>query len=52
MLGQQIKIFVDGVLNSGNQSIPWNTEKLAAGVYFIRFKTVNYSIAKRVVVIH
>jgi hypothetical protein len=51
MLGQQIKIFENGVLNSGNQTIPWNTEKLAAGVYFIRLRTGNYSIAKRVVVI-
>jgi hypothetical protein len=52
ILGQQVKIFENGVLNSGNQTVPWNTEKLAAGVYFIRLKTVNYSIAKRVVVIH
>jgi uncharacterized delta-60 repeat protein len=52
MLGQQIKIFENGVLNSGSQTIPWNTEKLAAGVYFIRLRTVNYSIAKKVTVIH
>jgi len=52
MLGQQIKIFENGVLNSGNQTIPWNTEKLAAGVYFIRLRTVNYSTAKKVIVIH
>jgi len=39
-LGQEIKIFENGVLNSGNQTIRWNTEKLAAGVYSIRLRTV------------
>jgi hypothetical protein len=50
--GQKITILEDRVLNSGNQTIPWNTNKVAAGVYFIRLKTVNYSIAKKIVVIH
>ncbi len=50
--GQQIAILEDRVLNSGNQTIPWNTEKLAAGVYFIRLRTVNYSTAKKIIVIH
>jgi hypothetical protein len=50
--GQQIAVIKDGVLNSGNQTIPLNTEKLVAGVYFIRLRTVNYSTAKKLVVIH
>jgi len=50
--GQQIAIVENRVLNSGNQTIPLNTEKLAAGVYFIRLRTVNYSTAKKLVVIH
>jgi hypothetical protein len=50
--GQQIAILENRVLNSGNQTIPLNTEKLAAGVYFIRLRTVNYSTANKLVVIH
>ena len=50
--GQQIGILEDRVLNNGNQTIFWNTEKLAAGVYFIRFSTVNFSTAKKLIVIH
>jgi hypothetical protein len=50
--GQQIGIIEDRVLNTGNQTIPWKTDKLAAGVYFVRLRTVNYSTAKPVAVIH
>ena len=51
-VGQQIGIIENSVLNSGNQTIPWSTDRLAAGVYLIQLRTVNYSIAKRVIVIH
>jgi len=50
--GQQLGIIENKVLSSGNQTIPWNTEKFAAGVYFIRLRTNNYSTAKKVIVIH
>ena len=52
IVGQQIAILEDRVLNSGNQTIPLNTEKLAAGVYFVRLRTVNYKIAKKLVIVH
>jgi len=32
--GQQIGIIEGRVLNSGNQTIPWNTEMLAGGVFY------------------
>jgi len=50
--GQQIAILEDRVLNSGDLTIPWNTTNVADGVYFARLQTVNYSIAKKIVVIH
>ncbi len=52
IVGQQIGIIEDGVLSSGNQTIPWNTGRLAAGEYLIQFRTLNYSITKKVIVIH
>jgi len=50
--GQQFGIIENKVLSSGNQTIPWNAEKFAAGVYFMRIRTDNYSTAKKVIVIH
>lgn len=50
--GQQIGIIENSILSSGNQTIPWNTGKFAAGVYFVRLRTDNYSTTKKVVVIH
>jgi len=47
-----MSILEDRVLNSGNQSIPLNTEKLSAGVYFIRLRTSNFETAKKFVVFH
>ena len=50
--GQQIVIIENRILSIGNQTVPWNTEKFAAGIYFVRLRTDNYSMTKKVIVIH
>lgn len=39
LLGRRVADLRDGVLASGSQSVPWNTQSFPAGVYFVRLES-------------
>jgi len=52
MAGYRIGIIGDKVFSSGNQTVPWNTSRVAGEAYFVRLRTGNYLTTKKVIVIH
>ncbi|MDH4210506.1 MAG: T9SS type A sorting domain-containing protein [candidate division WOR-3 bacterium] len=53
-LGQRVTSLVDGTQSPGMYKVAWNfqIDRLPAGVYFYRLKTVDYTKIKKMVVVH
>jgi photosystem II stability/assembly factor-like uncharacterized protein len=50
VLGQELAILHEGVLQAGSQSFVWNTTALPSGVYFFRARINGASVGGRVIV--
>jgi endoglucanase len=48
--GQEIGQLANGVYNSGSYTINWNSDKLAAGIYFIRMQSSNYIATRKLII--
>ena len=47
--GRMVKSIYKGILNPGMHTVRWNAKKLPAGVYFIRLKTEDAHMVKKVI---
>lgn len=51
MLGEKIETLISNEMESGNQSLRYQTKELSAGNYYYRLKTSENSITKKMVII-
>jgi flagellar hook assembly protein FlgD len=51
VLGQIVKILVDGIQNAGYKSVEWDASGIASGVYFYRIKAGNFIETKKMILI-
>jgi hypothetical protein len=51
ILGNELEILVNEKLKAGTYEILWNANKFASGLYFISFKTDNFSATKKMILL-
>jgi hypothetical protein len=51
LLGREVAVLVDGVLEPGKHSVPWNASGLASGVYTCRIEAGGFVVAKKMMLI-
>jgi hypothetical protein len=49
VLGQVVKVLVDGQQEPGNYTVRWDGTEVASGVYFYRMSADNFTATKRMV---
>jgi len=50
-LGRLVRILLDDERPAGSHVIRWNSERIAAGVYFLRLETHNCKATKKLVLL-
>ncbi|MBU1707629.1 T9SS type A sorting domain-containing protein, partial [bacterium] len=51
VLGREVQVLVDGVQNAGSHTVIFNGSGLAAGIYFYRLQTGEFSETKKMVLL-
>ena len=51
LLGREVKILTNGLIQAGKHSIIWNATSLPNGLYFYQLRTGNYSDTKKMIVL-
>jgi len=49
VLGREVSTLINGKLNPGSYTLPWNASNFSSGVYFYRLKTGNFVETKKMV---
>jgi photosystem II stability/assembly factor-like uncharacterized protein len=51
VLGRQIEILADGMLERGDYKFKWNGEKYSSGIYFYRLESAGISLTKKMLLV-
>jgi hypothetical protein len=51
VLGRQIAILQDGVMNAGSYKITFNASRLTSGIYFLRMESTNFVEVKKLILL-
>jgi hypothetical protein len=51
ILGEQVAVLVNGMRNAGSQTVSFNANKLASGVYFYKLEAGNTVLAKKMMLL-
>ena len=51
MLGREVIVLQDGILQAGTYSLNWNASSFASGVYYYKMETESFSGVKKMVLV-
>jgi N-acetylneuraminic acid mutarotase len=50
-LGNEMATLVDGKIEAGTHAIPWQADRVPAGIYFYRLQTQNQALTRKLIII-